>query len=191
MFVEGAGDALAVPVIVKRLLTELEAWDCLFLDSPPFIVGDVNRLFKKDCRNWLRWLGAAAKRRDIGAVLMVLDGDIGKVAGKPFCAASVARKLAQTSSNLSELQVTLGLLDEAVAGGRLAVEYVDRSEDAFHKMSKRATLAEALHQRSDSRLLLRESTPVLGANDDLAEARALFAEAVGLQAEFPPDFPLL
>ena len=97
LFVEGDGDALAVPIIVKRLLTELDAWDCLFLDPAPFVVGEVNRLFKKDYRNWLRWLAPAAKRRDIGAVLLVLDGDIPIVEGEAFCALNVARKLAKTS----------------------------------------------------------------------------------------------
>lgn len=98
LFVEGEGDRLAVPAIVKRLLSEMDAWDCLFLDPSPFVVGEVNRLFRKDCRNWLRWLSAAAKRRDIGAILLVLDGDARKVEGEPFCAATAARKLAQTST---------------------------------------------------------------------------------------------
>lgn len=97
LFVEGDGDALAVPVLVKRLLTELNAWDCLFLDPNPFVVGEVDRLLTNDCRNWHRWLGAAAKRREIGAVLLILDGDILKVPGEAFCAATVARRLAMKS----------------------------------------------------------------------------------------------
>ena len=98
LFVEGPGDALALPVLVKRLLTDLDAWDCLFLDPNPFVVGGVNRLFKDDCRNWLRWLGAAAKRGTIGAVLLVLDGDLPRFRGEPFCAANVARELAHGST---------------------------------------------------------------------------------------------
>jgi hypothetical protein len=98
LFVEGDGDALGVPVLVKRLLTGLDAWDCLFLDPDPFVVGGVNRLFKDDCRNWLRWLEAAAKRGAIGAVLLVLDGDVRRIRGKPFCAAKVARELAREST---------------------------------------------------------------------------------------------
>ncbi|OHB82361.1 MAG: hypothetical protein A2V98_05905 [Planctomycetes bacterium RBG_16_64_12] len=97
LFVEGDGDASAVPVLVRRLLTELNAWDSLFLDLNPFVVGGVNRLFKDDSGNWLRWLGAAAKRGSIGAVLVVLDGDLRRIRGKPFCAANVARELAQQS----------------------------------------------------------------------------------------------
>nr|VFJ96136.1 MAG: protein of unknown function (DUF4276) [Candidatus Kentron sp. H]VFJ96850.1 MAG: protein of unknown function (DUF4276) [Candidatus Kentron sp. H]VFK02619.1 MAG: protein of unknown function (DUF4276) [Candidatus Kentron sp. H] len=97
LFVEGKGDAAAVSIIVKRLLTEQNAWDCLFPDSRPFVVGEVGRLLKDDCRQWRRWLGAAAKHGDLGAVLLVLDGDIEKLQGKAFCAASLARALATES----------------------------------------------------------------------------------------------
>ena len=98
LFVEGYGDELAVPVLVERLLTKMKAWDCLYLDPHPFVVGGVNRLLKSDCRNWIHWLGAAAKRGELGAVLLVLDGDIAKVQGEVFCAAEVAKKLAQTAT---------------------------------------------------------------------------------------------
>ncbi len=98
LFVEGAGDKLAVPALVKRLLTDLDAWECLFLDPNPFVVGNVNQLAKNNYEKWLRWLGAAAKRGDIGAVLLVLDGDIRNIQGETFCAAQVARKLAEESA---------------------------------------------------------------------------------------------
>lgn len=98
LFVEGEGDALAVPILVKRLLTELDAWDCLFLDPHTFVTKGVNRLVKDGCRNWLRWLGAAALRGQLGAVLLVLDGDLARFRGDPFCAARVARELARKSA---------------------------------------------------------------------------------------------
>lgn len=98
LFVEGDGDALAVPVIVKRLLNELNAWDCLKLDANPFKVREVNNLVKDNFSNWHRFLRAAAKRSDIGAVLLVLDGDIRKVQGTDFCAANVARQLANEAT---------------------------------------------------------------------------------------------
>jgi len=94
LFVEGAGDELAVPVLVKRLLTEAGAWDGLFLDPNSFVVGGVHKLLKEDCRNWIRWLRAAGKRREIGAVLLVLDGAARSVGQEVFCAVKVARKLA-------------------------------------------------------------------------------------------------
>lgn len=99
LFVEGPGDELAVPVLVKRLFTEVDAWDCLYLDPDPLIAGSVHKLLKDDCRNWIRWLGAAAKRRELGAVLLVLDGDARRVEQEVFCAAKVARKLAQQATH--------------------------------------------------------------------------------------------
>jgi hypothetical protein len=98
LFVEGDGDALAVPVLVRRLLQQLQARDCLYVDARPFVVGGLGRLLKNDCGNWIRWLGAAAKRREIGAVLLVLDGDIRRIHGEAFCAANVARRLARKAS---------------------------------------------------------------------------------------------
>jgi len=50
-------------------------------------------------------------------------------------------------SNLSELEVTLGQLPEAVDEARTAVAQADRSGDAFQRLAKRATAA-ALHQWS-------------------------------------------
>jgi len=98
LFVEGTGDALAVPMLVKRLLTEMQAWDCLNLDPKPFVVKSLGKLLKDNYGNWIRWLGAAALRRDIGAVLLVLDGDIKRIQRETFCAANVARSLAQAAT---------------------------------------------------------------------------------------------
>lgn len=81
---------------------------------------------------------------------------------------------ARVASNLSELEVTLGRLPEAVADARRAITFADRSGDAFQKMSKRTTAADALHQSGQQE-----------------EAAALFAEAETLQQESQPEFPLL
>ncbi|MBI1314947.1 hypothetical protein GC176_26950 [bacterium] len=117
-----------------------------------------------------------------------------------------------SASNLSALESTLGLLDsvdgqDAVADGRLAVDYADRSGDAFQKMVNRTALADALFQRG------RREGPGLAAGlydglprpsptaadatgsevrrTDLTEARALLDEAERMQAERQPQFPLL
>jgi tetratricopeptide (TPR) repeat protein len=84
------------------------------------------------------------------------------------------KEAAIRTSNLSELEVTLGWLGEAVADGRRAVEFADRTEVAFEKMVQRTTVADALYQAGER-----------------AEARALFVEAERLQAEAQPQFPLL
>ncbi|MCB1230805.1 MAG: hypothetical protein KDN19_11090 [Verrucomicrobiae bacterium] len=78
------------------------------------------------------------------------------------------------ASNLSELEVTLGRLDAAVADGQRAVDFADQSGDAFEKLSDHAIAADARHQHGD-----REA------------ARALFAEAERMQAEDQPVYPLL
>lgn len=97
LFVEGEGEAAAMPKLVKRLLTELQAWDCITLDEAPFRVGQVNKLVKDKFREWRRKLAAAMKRPQVGGVLLVLDGDV-KVEGKSFCVAALARLLAHEAS---------------------------------------------------------------------------------------------
>lgn len=77
-------------------------------------------------------------------------------------------------SNLSELELTLSGVQQAVADAGQSVTYADRSGDAFQQMSNRATHADALHQA--------------GSRD---EALALFREAENRQAERQPDYPLL
>lgn len=95
LFVEGEGEAHAVPMLVKRLLTEQNAWDAVSLDEDTFRVGEVNKLVKDEYREWQRKLAASSKRRNVGGVLLVLDGDVKKVGTEPFCAAIVAKSLAR------------------------------------------------------------------------------------------------
>jgi tetratricopeptide (TPR) repeat protein len=84
------------------------------------------------------------------------------------------RNAAARYSNLSQLHLTLGNINAAVAAARQSVEFADRSGDEFQRTSKRATLADALHQ-----------------SGDFAEAIHLFAEAGRLQAEHQPKYPIL
>jgi Domain of unknown function (DUF4276) len=93
LFVEGEGEADAVPTLVRRLLTEQGDWYDVLLDDSPFRVGSVDKLVKADFHDWKRFLRASLKRPNVGGVLLILDGDIAKVAGKDFCAAAVAKSL--------------------------------------------------------------------------------------------------
>ncbi len=93
LFVEGEGEADAVPTLVRRLLTGMGDWYDILLDDDPFRVGQVNKLVKEDFREWKRFLRASLKRPNVGGVLLILDGDQEKVAGKDFCAAAVAKSL--------------------------------------------------------------------------------------------------
>jgi hypothetical protein len=94
------------------------------------------------------------------------------------CEMAVARSkwkhAAAGYSNLSDLEVTLGRLVEAVADGRRAIGFADSSGEAFHKISKRAAAADALHQAGER-----------------VEAGVLFAEAERMQAVWQSQFPRL
>ncbi len=81
---------------------------------------------------------------------------------------------AVSASNLSELQLTLGDVAQAVESGARSSRYADQSGDMFHRMSKRTTHADALHQAGDT-----------------AAALALFREAEQLQQEHQPSYPRL
>jgi hypothetical protein len=97
LFVEGESDADALPKLVKKLLNEQHAWSSVTLDENPFRVGEANKLMKDGFREWQRFLSASAKRPNVGGVLLVLDGDVKKVAGRDFCAATVAKSLAEAA----------------------------------------------------------------------------------------------
>jgi uncharacterized protein YigA (DUF484 family) len=120
---------------------------------------------------WL--LNAAAFRlRALGRLTEAVEPM--RVSFKQFDDAKDWKRAAGVGCNLSELEVTLGRLGEAVADGRRAIGFADRSGDAFWKMGTRSAAADALHQA-----------------EERAEAGALFAEAERLQVERQPAFPLL
>ncbi len=78
------------------------------------------------------------------------------------------------ANNLSELELTLGEVAEAVGDAEQSVTYADRSGDAFWKMGTRTTHADALHQAGRR-----------------YEALESFREAEQMQAEGQPAYPLL
>ncbi len=78
------------------------------------------------------------------------------------------------ASNLSELLLTLGEVSQAVAAARQSVSHTYHSGDAFQKISKRATLADVLHQ-----------------SGEIAEAEKWFREAEAMQKKRQPLHPYL
>lgn len=78
------------------------------------------------------------------------------------------------AGSLSELELTLGRLPDAVSDARQSITHADQSGDAFQRMGLRTTAADALHQS--------------GQRDD---AGVLFAEAEAMQQEMEPEFALL
>ncbi|HXG12219.1 MAG TPA: DUF4276 family protein [Gemmataceae bacterium] len=95
LFVEGQGDEDAVPVLVRQLLTEYNAWDCLFLDPNPFRVKKVTDLIGRNEKNWRRYLGAARKRSNLGGILLLLDGDVRLAKRRSFCARDIGCELSR------------------------------------------------------------------------------------------------
>src|SRR5258705_13753583 len=91
---EGHGDVLAAQVLVMRLLKERNPWECLFLDPNTIRVGGAEKIMGTHKQKWVNALGIAHKRGNLGAALLLLDGDHDKVESEQFCAANVARTLA-------------------------------------------------------------------------------------------------
>ena len=84
------------------------------------------------------------------------------------------KEAAPVAGNLSELSLTIGRVADAVPYAEQSVELADRSGDEFQRMSKRTTLADALHQAAR-----------------LDEAESAFREAERMQKDDQPEYPLL
>jgi tetratricopeptide (TPR) repeat protein len=115
---------------------------------------------------------AATRLRALGRLTEAVEPM--RVSGEMDVAESDWTGAAISYRNLSDLEVTLGRLGEAVDDGLRAIDFADRSGDAFEKMGERAVAADALHQAGER-----------------AEAGALFAEAERMQAERQPQLPRL
>lgn len=80
LFVEGPGDSKAVPTLAERVVAETNGLETIFVDRDTFQVRSLGNLLKvpsgKTDTNWCRLLKAAGKRKNVAAVLLVLDGDL-------------------------------------------------------------------------------------------------------------------
>ncbi len=96
LFVEGDADVDAVPILVRKILTDLDLWDSVILEKAPFRIGSSYSISGKHKAKWVNHLKSAMKRRDVGGVLVILDGDADDWEGqKPFCASIAARTLVE------------------------------------------------------------------------------------------------
>ncbi|QVL31056.1 DUF4276 family protein [Telmatocola sphagniphila] len=86
-----------MPALVGNRQTNLpeEYRHALFVDSNAFRVGGLENLAANNGEKFLRYLKTAAKQTDLGAILLVLDGDHKKFEKAPFCQVTVARLLAE------------------------------------------------------------------------------------------------
>lgn len=99
LFVEGEGDKKAVRLLVRHLLNELAAWDCLSLDDDVFAVGEVGNLMERKEENLKRYIRAARKRKSLGGILLLLDGDVLSQRRPTLCAMNVGRNLARIAQS--------------------------------------------------------------------------------------------
>jgi hypothetical protein len=100
---EGHGEVSALPVLVKRLLQEKDAGHLLFVDTE-IIRTPLTHLIKwdkalqqPDYSQWIKRVTLAARRREVGGVLAVYDGDFARFPPgslSPFCAATAAKSMA-------------------------------------------------------------------------------------------------
>ncbi len=116
-----------------------------------------------DAGHALRALGRLAD-----ALEPIRSGAEADVAGKDWKNASISY------GNLSQLLLVLGQVRPAIETARQAVEFADRIEDQFQRLSKRAALADALFQSGN----------LVGAAD-------LFTEAEKMQKGRHPEYPVL
>jgi tetratricopeptide (TPR) repeat protein len=146
---------------------DLGAVACFF--DPPW--SRISSALTEDAQAWL--LGEAANcLRALGRLTEAVEP---MRAGLQMTLDQEAWKNAAISAgNLSELEMTLGDVAGALSDAEQAVALADRCGDASESMSKRTTLADALHQA--------------GRRD---EALAYFREAEAIQAEWQPEFPRL
>jgi len=84
------------------------------------------------------------------------------------------RQAAISAASLSELELALGIVSDAVADGQRSVEYAERSSDRFARMTACIVLADAMHQQGQRGPALRR-----------------FCEAESIQAQRQPEYPLL
>ncbi len=147
--------------------SDLDAVACFF--EQPW--RHVSSALSEPYQSWL--LNQAAFRlRALGRLTEALEPM--RVSGEMDVRVEKWKGAAISYGNLSELELTLGEVAEAVADAAQSVTHADHSGDAFQQMSKRTTHADALHQAGRR-----------------AEAEALFREAERMQVERRPAYPLL
>ena len=98
LFVEGEGESVAAPILVNKILNTIpDVWKHVHLDNAPFRVGEINKVLSND--NWRRKILAANKRKNVGGVLVLLDGDVKKIGGQNRCLIEIAKELNEQALN--------------------------------------------------------------------------------------------
>ncbi len=133
---------------------------------------------------------AAVRLRALGRLIEALEPM--RVAAKMSIKAERWRNAAIGTSNFSELEVVLGVLEVAVADARRAISYADRIDppDLFWQSCSRAAAANALHQWRGTQGHGHRPRGA-GSAEAMTEARQLFEQAEVLQRQDQPHYDLL
>jgi hypothetical protein len=106
---EGHGELTALPVLVKKVLAEKDHKQLLYVDKDVIRIKpcDLVKWDKlKQCEDPAKWLSAlaiASRRRDVGGVLAVYDGDAKTFpagSSSPFCASVAARFMSSAAADV-------------------------------------------------------------------------------------------
>ena len=110
LFVEGEGESVAAPILVNKILNTIpDVWKHVHLDNAPFRVGEINKVLSND--NWRRKILAANKRKNVGGVLVLLDGDVKKISGQNRCLIEIAKELNEQALNFgAATQFSIGIV---------------------------------------------------------------------------------
>lgn len=95
LLTEGHGEEDAAPILINRLLTDRNAHaELIFVDEEPFRIGQLPKIAKDDFRIFRNKLKQAAMRPGAKGCMLILDGDCDIDAKTPFCAKTMARRIA-------------------------------------------------------------------------------------------------
>jgi hypothetical protein len=106
---EGHGEVSALPVLADKLLREKDTRNLLYVDcnvirtSPMWLVKWNKLRNQPDYSGWMSRIELAARRRDVGGVLAVFDGDAKTFpagSASPFCASTAAKLMAAEAAQI-------------------------------------------------------------------------------------------
>jgi hypothetical protein len=82
--VEGDGDCQAVPKLISRICQK-ENLSNIYIDETPIRIGGYAGLLKDNYNSLKRHINNALRRKECDRILLLLDGDSKRIAGKEFC----------------------------------------------------------------------------------------------------------
>lgn len=103
LLVEGHADVKSIPALAKRIITDLNGWQYVFLDkNEPLRVGGPSKLIKDDFKEWRNKLNRCQLKSKFAGAILLLDADVVHDGikgpdGDPYCLVELAKKLAEVA----------------------------------------------------------------------------------------------